>query len=77
MYVHFDGVKIPVNIEYVDDPTFEKFQGVYKYDKESSIKIKVRRLKLKYFLVDKIHSIIFYVFLSVQSYLKLSYFAIK
>ncbi|XP_071159959.1 plexin-B2-like isoform X2 [Mytilus edulis] len=44
VYVHFDGVKIPVNIEYVDDPTFEKFQGVYKYDKESSIKIKGRNI---------------------------------
>ncbi|XP_063418249.1 plexin-B2-like [Mytilus trossulus] len=44
VYVHFDGVKIPVNLEYVDDPTFEKFQGVYKYDKESSIKIKGRNI---------------------------------
>ncbi|XP_052080994.1 plexin-B2-like [Mytilus californianus] len=42
--VRFDGVNVTVKIEYVDDPTFEKFQGVYKYDKESSIKIKGRNI---------------------------------
>ncbi|XP_052080668.1 plexin-B1-like isoform X9 [Mytilus californianus] len=40
VYVRLDGVTLPVTIEYVDDPTFEKFSSVYEYDKESKIKIK-------------------------------------
>ncbi|CAC5383463.1 PLXNA [Mytilus coruscus] len=40
VYVRLDGVTLPVIIEYVDDPTFEKFPSVYEYDKESKIKIK-------------------------------------
>ncbi|CAC5384283.1 unnamed protein product [Mytilus coruscus] len=40
VYVRFDGLTLPVTIDYVDDPTFEKFQGVYEYDKESPIEIK-------------------------------------
>ncbi|XP_076117378.1 uncharacterized protein LOC143085063 [Mytilus galloprovincialis] len=38
--VHFDGVTIPVTIEYVANPTFEPFHDVYQYDKQSSIEIK-------------------------------------
>ncbi|CAC5406190.1 PLXND [Mytilus coruscus] len=44
VYVHFDDVTIPVTIEYVEDPTFEKFPGVYEYDMESSIQIKGRNI---------------------------------
>ncbi|XP_063446890.1 plexin-A2-like [Mytilus trossulus] len=40
VYVRFDGVTLPVTIDYVDDPTFEKFPDVYEYDKESPIEIK-------------------------------------
>ncbi|CAG2245818.1 unnamed protein product [Mytilus edulis] len=39
--VHFDGVTIQFPIEYVEDPTFEMFQGIVLYDKESSIAIEV------------------------------------
>ncbi|CAC5360073.1 PLXNA [Mytilus coruscus] len=42
--VHFDGVTIQVTIEYVDDPTFEMFQGIVLYDRESSIEIKGRKI---------------------------------
>lgn len=42
VYVRFDGVTLPVTIDYVDDPTFEKFSDVYEYDKESPIEIKVK-----------------------------------
>ncbi|CAG2246637.1 PLXNB [Mytilus edulis] len=38
--VHFDGLTVHIPIEYVTDPTFVRFQGVYEYDKESSIEIK-------------------------------------
>ncbi|XP_076089869.1 uncharacterized protein LOC143061509 [Mytilus galloprovincialis] len=44
VYVRFDGVTLPVTIDYVDDPTFEKFQDVYAYDKESSIEIKGKNI---------------------------------
>ncbi|XP_052080598.1 plexin-B1-like [Mytilus californianus] len=44
VYVHFDDVTLPVTIEYVEDPTFEKFPDVYEYDKESSIQIKGRNI---------------------------------
>ncbi|XP_071159994.1 plexin A3-like [Mytilus edulis] len=37
--VHFDGLTVQIPLEYVNDPTFEKFKGVKEYDKESSIKI--------------------------------------
>lgn len=40
--VYFDGVILLVIIQYVDDPTFERFSNVLEYDKESSIQIKVR-----------------------------------
>ncbi|XP_076112616.1 plexin-B3-like [Mytilus galloprovincialis] len=40
VYVRLDGVTLPVIIEYVDDPTFERFPSVYEYDKESILKIK-------------------------------------
>ncbi|CAG2229170.1 PLXNA [Mytilus edulis] len=38
--VHFDGLILTVTIEYVDDPTFERFSSVVEYDKESPIQIK-------------------------------------
>ncbi|XP_063417069.1 plexin-B3-like [Mytilus trossulus] len=40
IYVKFDGVTLPINIVYVDVPTFERFSGVLGYDQGSSIKIK-------------------------------------
>ncbi|XP_076112604.1 plexin-B1-like isoform X2 [Mytilus galloprovincialis] len=40
VYVRLDGVTLPVIIEYVDDPTFERFPSVYEYDKDSIIEIK-------------------------------------
>ncbi|XP_071160326.1 uncharacterized protein [Mytilus edulis] len=42
--VHFDGVTIQFPIEYVEDPTFEMFQGIVLYDKESSIEIEGRNI---------------------------------
>ncbi|XP_071160360.1 uncharacterized protein [Mytilus edulis] len=42
--VHFDGVTIQFPIEYVEDPTFEMFQGIVLYDKESSIEIEGRSI---------------------------------
>ncbi|CAC5377409.1 PLXND [Mytilus coruscus] len=42
--VHFDGLTVQIPIEYVTDPTFERFQGVYEYDKESTIKIKGKNI---------------------------------
>ncbi|XP_052081072.1 plexin-A1-like [Mytilus californianus] len=42
--VHFDGLTVQIPIEYVNDPTFEKFKGVNEYDKESSIKIKGKNI---------------------------------
>ncbi|VDI05385.1 Hypothetical predicted protein [Mytilus galloprovincialis] len=44
VHVHFDDLTLPVNVEYVEDPTFEKFPVVYEYDKESSIQIKGRNI---------------------------------
>lgn len=41
VFVHFDGLSITVEIEYVDDPHFTQFQSVLEYDKESSIQINV------------------------------------
>ncbi|XP_063418248.1 plexin-B2-like [Mytilus trossulus] len=38
--VHFDGLILTVTIEYVDDPTFQRFSSVVEYDKESTIQIK-------------------------------------
>ncbi|CAG2238872.1 unnamed protein product [Mytilus edulis] len=40
VHVHFDGFILPINIVFVDDPTFEKFSGVLEYDHEYSIQIK-------------------------------------
>ncbi|VDI01490.1 Hypothetical predicted protein, partial [Mytilus galloprovincialis] len=40
VHVHFDGFILPINIVYVEDPTFERFSGVLEYDQESSIQIK-------------------------------------
>ncbi|CAC5360076.1 PLXNA [Mytilus coruscus] len=42
--VNFDGVTIQVTLEYVNDPTFERFQGIVEYDMESSIRIKGRNI---------------------------------
>ncbi|XP_071160120.1 plexin-B2-like [Mytilus edulis] len=42
--VYFDGVILLVIIQYVDDPTFERFSNVLEYDKESSIQIKGRNI---------------------------------
>ncbi|CAC5368904.1 PLXNB [Mytilus coruscus] len=42
--VKFDGLTLPVTIEYVDDPTFQKFEGIYEYDKESAIQIKGKNI---------------------------------
>ncbi|XP_052080277.1 hepatocyte growth factor receptor-like isoform X2 [Mytilus californianus] len=42
--VNFDGVTIQVTLEYVNDPTFERFQGIVEYDMESSIEIKGRNI---------------------------------
>ncbi|XP_071176360.1 uncharacterized protein [Mytilus edulis] len=39
--VHFDGITIQVTLEYVNEPTFEKFQGIFQYDVESTIRIQV------------------------------------
>ncbi|XP_063418246.1 plexin-B1-like [Mytilus trossulus] len=44
VHVYFDDVTLPVNVEYVEDPTFERFPVVYEYDKESSIQIKGRNI---------------------------------
>ncbi|XP_063443277.1 plexin-A1-like [Mytilus trossulus] len=42
--VHFDGLTVQIPLEYVTDPTFEKFKGVKEYDKESSIKIMGKKI---------------------------------
>ncbi|CAC5364404.1 PLXNB [Mytilus coruscus] len=42
--VKFDGLTLPVTIDYVDDPTFQKFEGIYEYDKESAIQIKGKNI---------------------------------
>ncbi|XP_076089143.1 plexin-B3-like [Mytilus galloprovincialis] len=50
--VKFDGLILPVTIEYVDDPTFKKFEGLYEYDKESAIQIKVNVGNIKMYIGD-------------------------
>ncbi|XP_052080748.1 plexin-B2-like isoform X2 [Mytilus californianus] len=42
--VYFDGIILKVIIEYVADPTFERFSNVLEYDKESPIQIKGRNI---------------------------------
>ncbi|XP_076089353.1 plexin-B1-like [Mytilus galloprovincialis] len=42
--VNFDGIARAFEINYVDDPSFERFDGVIKYDKESSITIKGKNI---------------------------------
>ncbi|CAC5387616.1 PLXNB [Mytilus coruscus] len=44
LFVHFDGVILQFTLEYVDDPTFEQFQSVLEYDKESTIQIKGKHI---------------------------------
>ncbi|VDI66849.1 Hypothetical predicted protein [Mytilus galloprovincialis] len=50
--VYFDGVILLVIIQYVDDPTFERFSNVLEYDKESSIQIKVEVKKIMAYIGD-------------------------
>ncbi|CAC5414003.1 PLXNB [Mytilus coruscus] len=42
--VNFDGIARAFEINYVDDPSFERFDGVVDYDKESDIKIKGKNI---------------------------------
>lgn len=39
--MNFDGITRAFEINYVVDPSFERFNGVINYDKESPITIKV------------------------------------
>lgn len=39
--MNFDGIGRAFEINYVVDPSFERFNGVINYDKESPITIKV------------------------------------
>ncbi|CAC5391119.1 PLXNB [Mytilus coruscus] len=42
--VNFDGIARAFEINYVDDPSFERFDGVINYDKGSSITIKGKNI---------------------------------
>ncbi|XP_052080585.1 plexin-B1-like isoform X2 [Mytilus californianus] len=42
--VNFDGIARTFEINYVDDPSFERFDGVVDYDKESPITIKGKNI---------------------------------
>ncbi|CAG2223448.1 PLXNB [Mytilus edulis] len=42
--VNFDGIARAFEINYVDDPSFERFDGVNQYEKESSITIKGKNI---------------------------------
>ncbi|CAG2238875.1 PLXNA [Mytilus edulis] len=64
--VHFDGLTVHIPIEYVTDPTFERFQGVQDYDKESTITIKVTLEILIPLLSDKVFQMKFNVIIERQ-----------
>lgn len=42
--VHFDGLKVPVTIDYVGDPRFEHFSDVIEYERDAAIEIMVNML---------------------------------